>query len=181
MKAALRLPEIPILLSLLLLLSTPAATIAQDHQEADTTRTHLIAAARDIMESARFCDLITLDETGRPRSRVMDPFPPGDDMVFWLGTSRMSRKVGQIRNDPRVTLQYFAPEAGAYVTISGTAELVDDPEERALKWKDGWEAFYPDREAYLLIKVTPDWLEVVSSKHGIRGNPESMKPLVVAF
>lgn len=180
MKSALRMPAARVVLSiLLLLLAVPATSVAQDAAADDTTRAHLISAARDIMASAHYCDLITLDSTGRPRSRVMDPFSPEDDMVVWLGTRRSSRKVTQIRNDPRVTLQYFSPEDFGYVTIAGTAELVDDPAEKSARWKDAWNTFYPDREAYLLIKVKPEWLEVLS--RGIQSNPDTWEPPRVAF
>jgi len=150
-------------------------------QSPDTTRTHLLTAAREVITIAHFCDLITLDETGAPRSRVMDPFAPDSNLTIWLGTNRISRKVTQIENDPRVTLQYFSAPDGAYVTIAGTAELVDDPAEKETHWKDAWNAFYPDRSAYLLIKVKPQWLELVSARHGIRSDKVTWTPPRVTF
>lgn len=181
MKPALQRSAVSVVLSLLFLLFVaPLPAAAQDAAEQDTTRTFLIGVARDVMAAAHFCDLITLDDTGRPRSRVMDPFEPDSDMVVWLGTRRASRKVTQIRNDPRVTLQYFSSEDFEYVTIAGTAQVVDDPVEKENRWKEGWDAFYPDRNAYLLIKVTPVWLEVLS-RHGIGSDPNTWEPPRVDF
>ncbi len=146
------------------------------------TREQLIAAARNVMSAAGNCALITIDESGEPRVRVMDPFPPDSNMVVWFGTNPHSRKVEQIRNNPRVNLFYFDAGGQGYVTIAGTARLVDDPEEKNERWKAEWEAFYPNRsEAYLLIEVMPDWLEVLSGKHGISGDPETWKPPTVKF
>jgi general stress protein 26 len=134
------------------------------------------------MGSAQFCSLITLDNSGQPRARVMDAFAPDENLVVWLATSRKSRKVEQIGNDPRVTLYYFDSNTMSYVTLLGTAELVDDPLEKAQRWKDGWEAFYPgEREDYLLIRVVPRQLEVISFAHGIAGDPETWTPLSVEF
>lgn len=36
----------------------------------------LIAAAREIMQASRYAALVTLSESGAPRARTMDPFPP---------------------------------------------------------------------------------------------------------
>ncbi len=146
------------------------------------SRDTLIAAARQMMEAARFCALITLDESGTPRVRAMDPFLPEDDMVVWLGTDRRTRKVQDIERDPRVTLYYFAPQADGYVSISGTARLVDDPAEKNRRWKSGWEQYYANKEAdYILIAVTPYWMEVISYSRGIAGDPETWAAPVVEF
>lgn len=140
-------------------------------------RERLLAASREIMQGARYCALVTLDGDGQPQARIMDPFAPDEEMVVWLGTNRSSRKVEQIRSDPRVTLFYFDADTLGYVTLVGHAYLVDDPEEKAQRWKEGWEAFYPgDRESYLLIRVVPRRLEVVSIAAEINGDPVTWTP-----
>jgi len=98
-------------------------------------------------------------------------------MTVWLATNPRSRKAAEIRRNPKVTLYYFDRESAAYVTIYGTARLVNEKAEKARRWKDDWKAFYPDRARdYLLIEVIPEKLEVVSvskgwsatSGHGVR-------------
>ena len=130
----------------------------------------LITAAREIMEAAANCALITIDADGAPHARAMDPFAPEVDMKVWFGTNPDSRKVAHIRADPRVALYYFDRPSISYVTIHGTARLVDDPAEKAARWKEDWAAFYPDRdESYMLIEVTPTRIEVVSPPRQILG------------
>lgn len=139
-------------------------------------------AAREIMSAAGTCTLITLDQEGRPRARVMDAFLPEDDFTVWLGTNSKSRKVTQIKNDPRVTLFYLDQDASGYVMIHGQAQIVDDPIEKQERWKEEWEAFYQNKEeAYLLIKVTPEWMEVISNTRNIVGDPLSWEPQKVLF
>jgi general stress protein 26 len=141
------------------------------------SRDSLELVAREVMEAADYAALITLDAEGHPRARVMDPFPPEDDMSVWLATNPLSRKVEQIQADDRVTLYYFDDVGLGYVTLMGTARLVDDPEEKARRWKPGWEAFYPDRDSsYLLIQVRPHRMEVISVKHGLDGDPDTWTP-----
>jgi general stress protein 26 len=157
-------------------------THAQESGAKSLSRAELIAAAHEIMTAARYCALITLDSSGSPQARTLDPFPPDENMVVWLGTNPRTRKVAQIRRNPRVTLYYFDREAQAYVTISGIARLVNDPIEKAKRWKDEWKDFYPDRARdFVLIAVKPERLEVVNVKKGIVGDPKTWKPPSVDF
>ena len=173
--------KISVLLSLFLTASVRVD--AQTNQSKKSQReAELIAAARETMTTARYCALITLDSSGRAQARTLDPFPPDENMVVWLGTNPRSRKVAAIRRNPRVTLYYFDREAQAYVTIYGVARLVNDPKAKLEWWKDEWKAFYPDRtKDYLLIKVTPQKLEVVNVKKGIVGAPHTWNPPSVTF
>lgn len=144
------------------------------------SRDTLIATARETIGAARYCALITVDSKGRAHARTMDPFPPDENMLIWFGTNPKSRKVAEIRRNNRVILYYFDREGAAYVTISGIARLVNDPLEKARRWKDEWKAFYPDREkGYLLIAVTPQELEIVSEKKGIVGDAIRWTPPTV--
>src|SRR5256885_15646624 len=163
-------------------ISTIVATVRSQENKNPLSQAELVAAARSIMTAARYCALITLDSSSHPQARTLDPFPPDENMVVWLGTNPRSRKVADIRRNPRVTLYYFDRESQAYVTISGTARLVNDPKEKAKRWKDEWKDFYPDRaKDYLLIAVKPERLEVVNVKKGIVGDPITWKPPSVNF
>jgi general stress protein 26 len=148
----------------------------------DSSDIKLINVAMEIMTAAETCALITLDEEGRPRVRVMDPFIPENDLTVWLGTNPKSRKVHQIKKDPRVTLYYLDSNASGYVMIHGIAQIIDDQIEKKERWKDEWESFYPNKpEGYLLIKVSPEWMEVISYKHGVLGSPTTWQPPKVFF
>ena len=113
------------------------------------------------------------------------PCPPelsGSCYPVWFGTNPLSRKVSEIRHNPRVTLYYFDRESQAYVTIQGIARLVNDPKEKARHWKEDWKAFYPDRDkSYLLIEVRPLRLEVVNTKTGVIGTSRDWAPPSVNF
>jgi general stress protein 26 len=167
---------------LILLLVLAAASVAAQDTKQPLSRDELVAAARETMSAARYCALITQDSSGRPQARTLDPFPPDENMVVWLGTNPRSRKVAAIRRNPRVTLYYFDREAEAYVTIYGIAQLVNDPKAKLKWWKDDWKEFYPDRaKDFLLIRVTPEKFEVVNVKKGILGDPHNWKPPSVKF
>ncbi len=146
------------------------------------TRDQLVAAAREIMTATRYCALITTDAHGRTNARAMDAFAPDDNLVVWFGTNPASRKVAEIRRNPRVTLYYFDRENQAYVTLHGVARVVNDPQEKVRHWKEDWKDFYPDRQKdYVLIEVRPLRLEVVNTKTGIVGNSRTWNPPSVTF
>jgi len=142
----------------------------------------LVAAAKAIMEETRFCVLITLDESGHPRARAMDPFMPDENMTIWMGTGPESRKVSEIRKDPRVALYYDHTMKAGYVVVYGTAELVDDPALKEKWFKEEWGRFYADRETgYILIAVKPEKIEVLDYTKDIIGDPETWIPPSVSF
>ena len=160
----------------------PFAGMSQEQSVSDSLEMRIKSIAQEMMNEANTCALISLDKEGRPRIRTMSPFRPEEDFVVWFGTNPHSRKVEQIRQDPRVTLYYTEKDETGYVMIHGKAELVNDPDEKQKHWKEEWEAFYPNRgEAYLLIKVSPEWMEVISEKHGILGNEKSWTPHIIRF
>lgn len=165
-----------------LLLFLLAVTTDAFAQQPTFSREALISAAREIMTTTRYCALITKGGNGRVHARTMDAFAPEADMAVWLATNPRSRKVAEIRRNPKVTLYYFDRESSAYVTLYGTARLVNDKNEKAKRWKEDWKTFYPDRhKSYLLIKVTPERIEVVNVNKGVVGVSPTWQPLSVDF
>jgi len=152
---------------------SPSISYAQTKQQADLIeRDSIIVAAKETIKSARYCALITLNSKGLPHVRTMDPFPTKENFIIWFGTNKKSRKVNEIVNNSNVTLYFADPTGGGYVTITGKAKIIDDKKEKAKRWNKEWEAFYPDKDKmYVLIKVIPTQLDVLSYKHGIIGNP----------
>jgi general stress protein 26 len=161
-------------LIIMIIFILPLSIWAQEVQPSNHDRDTLIKTARELIESTRYCALITLNETGHPQVRTMDPFSPEEDMVVWFGTNPKSRKVKEIRNDSRTTLYYEAPNGAGYVVLKGHAYLIDDQEKKMRYWKKEWDAYYSDQKSnYILIKVIPDELEIVDYKHGIIGDSET--------
>ena len=120
------------------------------------------SAARQIIEAARYCALITIDETGQPRARTVDPRSPDDSFVIRMVTQPATRKIAQIEANPKVTLYYFDSARAEYVTVMGTASLTRDPDAIVRYWSEEWDEFYPDRpNDVVLIEVVPDRLEVL--------------------
>jgi general stress protein 26 len=141
----------------------------------------LLTIARTIIDSAKCRTLITVDENGKPQARAMSPFPPEENMIIWLGTSVNSRKVKQIKSNPQVMVYYYYSDGLSYVSVAGTARLVDDPEKKSHYWKEGWTRFYPDPEKdYILIQVSPERMEICSFEYKMFWDKKG-KPAYLVF
>jgi len=147
-------------------------------------RSAVIAAAIDIMQQARFCTFITIDQAGQPQARMVDPLAPDANFTIWIATNPLTRKVDQVRKNPRVTLSCFDAATSSYITVLGRGELVADGPEKQKHWKADWAPIYPNGPAgsdFMLIRLMPDRLEIVSGSRGIVGNPKTWLPVSIEF
>ncbi len=134
------------------------------------------------MKAARYTTLITLGTDGRPQARIVDPAFWDKDLTIWIATNPLTRKVAEIQRDNRVTLLYFNTKLGEYVTVLGTATLVTDSTSKVRHWKADWAPFYKSGSRgndYMLIRVKPSRLEVVSPSHKVVSDPKTWLPASV--
>jgi general stress protein 26 len=169
----------------LLLASTLALGLAAPPLPAqENERSEALMAAREVIAAARLATLVTLDSTGHPQARTMDPLAPDSNFTVYMASNPLTRKVAQIKQDPRATLHYFDPAAPAFVTLVGFAEVVTDPLERERHWKEDWAPHYdnnPTEENFRLIRFRPVRLEMMSLEHGMEADPRTWRPVTVEF
>jgi general stress protein 26 len=148
----------------------PVQLCAQSAVNKDT----LIVAAREIIKETTYCGLVTIDSTGQPQVRTMNPFPANDELITWFATSRTSRKVREIKNNPKVCV-YYANHLSAkgYVNITGLAEVIDDKELLTKMKRDYWQGIPNWRDIFVLIKIVPESIEVINYKHGLNNDPNT--------
>jgi len=145
-------------------------------------RDSILVAAREIIKETTYCGLVTLDSTGQPQVRTMNPFPLKDDFVIWFATARLSRKVHEIRNNPRVCV-YFSDHSAAkgYVNITAKAEVIDD-KDLLVKMKRAYWQNIPDwQNRFVLIKIVPLTIEVINYKHQLYNDPQTLKAPAIVF
>ncbi len=141
------------------------------------TEQKVLQAARQIIDSAYYGTLITTDAHRQPKARIMEPFAPDKNFVIYLATNPKSRKVKEIRENPIATLHYFDKKNVGYVSLYGRVYLVDNDSVKNKYWKKGWEHFYKNKkDAYMLLKFIPKYLEVISIPAGLNGDPDDWKP-----
>jgi general stress protein 26 len=139
------------------------------------------AAAVDIMKAARQCTLVTIGEDGQPQARIVEPLIAADGSV-WIATNSLTRKVQEIRKDPRVTLMFFNQAASEYVAVLGRATLVTDAARKAAHWRAEWKPFYKDEHRgadFMLYEVRPSRLEISSARHNLNNDTTTWRPVIL--
>jgi len=156
----------------------PSELIAQNSVSRDT----VLVAAGEIIRETHYCALVTIDSTGQPQVRTMNPFPANDELITWFATSRTSRKVREINNNPKVCV-YWADHLNAqgYVNITGTATVIDDKELLLKMKRDYWEGIPNWQDNFVLIKIIPKTLEVINYKHGLNNDPKTFRAPAIVF
>ena len=167
-------------ISLLVLLSANLTTELKGQNTFN--RDTLMLAAREIIGQTSYCALVTVDSTGQPQIRTMNPFPPNNELITWFATSRTSRKVREIRNNPRVCV-YYADHVAAkgYVNITGNAQVIDDKELLIKMKREYWNGIPDWQNKFVLIKIIPKTLEVINYKHGLNNDPDTFRAPHMVF
>ena len=140
------------------------------------------AAAFDVMKAARYCTLITIGADGQPQARIVDPLIAESEGAIWIATNPLTRKVGEIKRDPRVTLMFFNAAANEYVTVHARATVVTDEARKAAHWKAEWRPFYKQQTKgadFMLFEVTPFRFEVSSPRHQLNNDPGTWRPVIL--
>lgn len=134
-------------------------------------------AARTIIAAAKYAVFVTLDSTGHPQTRQVQPVDPDSAMVVRFATNPRSRKVGEVERDGRVSLHHFDPGSLAYVTLYGRARLLRSADEKARYWNPAWTPHYSDRDtSVVLVEIMPERLELVDIKRDISGDRLTWRP-----
>jgi general stress protein 26 len=97
---------------------------------------------RKLIKNARVVMLTTVGGDGRLRSRPMSAGALEDGAVWFL-TSVRSAKTAEIADNQRVSVVYASPKTDRYVSISGTATTVRDPERVRQLWTREDKAWFP--------------------------------------
>jgi general stress protein 26 len=172
----------PILSSCIILFSFGSTAKAEEKLLAGD-RDGALAAASTVIASDPYMTLITSDTAGQARARTIQFHGPDENFNFYVSTIPGTRKLQQIKDNPKVTLYFDNPEETAYVTVMGTATIHTDREtivQHDWRTADSRARFWPDfPEGYVLIRIKPGWLEVVAP--GIRARDSDWRPQAVVF
>jgi general stress protein 26 len=110
-----------------------------------------------LMENSKAVYVTTIGVDGYPRTRAMfnlrnkqqfpnqaDLFAKHDnDLMVLLSTNTSSKKLHQIKQNPKVTVYYCKPTAFHGLMLSGDVQVLDDSAIRHAVWNEGWERYYP--------------------------------------
>lgn len=81
---------------------------------------------------------------GRLVSRPMATQKRATGADLWFVTLRSSEKLIELGDDPHVNLAYYKDRTREWVSVSGTARLVDDREKVRELYQPNWRAWFGD-------------------------------------
>ncbi|ADP80207.1 pyridoxamine 5'-phosphate oxidase family protein [Pseudofrankia inefficax] len=119
---------------------------------------------------------------GVPHTRLVQHLAVEDDATVWIGTSPRSRKAAEVADNAQVCFAVEDRAAFAYVAVQATSSLVHAEEERVARWREGLEAFFPDGprgDDFVLLRLAPVRLELMSFVHGVHPDPYGLLPAVL--
>lgn len=110
--------------------------------------------------------MVTHDAEGNLHARPMSTQKEKGDKPFtgelWFMTDMNSPKIQEIRNDPRILMNYADRKDQNYVTVSGKADIVQDTAKVKELWSEPLRAWFPkgpDDPSIALIRVNADAAE----------------------
>ena len=149
----------------------------------------VLDSADALIARESFVGLASVDESNRPRVRTVRAFrlkrptTARERFTVFILTRTSTRKIGQIAKNPLVTLYFNEDQRATYATIMGRATVHRDPKNPRLQpfldsatVKFFWPAFPQD---FVMIEVTPDWLELIGP--GLWNDPNTWRPQAVVF
>lgn len=107
------------------------------------TQTESLAKLRELIEDIEIASLVTMESDGTLRSRPMATQKLSREPELWFFTNDYAAMVDNVMVHPQVCVSYAAPDKSRYVSVSGTAELVQDPARIRELWTPLLKAWFP--------------------------------------
>ena len=115
-----------------------------------------------MIKDIRVAMLTTEDESGTLRSRPMVNQQRQFDGTLWFFTRAKSEKSEEIRNNQHVNISYADHDDSVYVSLSGEAEVIQDPQKARELWNTFVQAWFPagpDDPDLALLRITVEQAE----------------------
>lgn len=129
------------------------------------TKTHnadQVAKLRELIGDMKFCMLTTVEPDGSLHSRPMAVQQTEFDGDLWFFTGKSTEKVQELAREQRVNVSFSDPKENTYVSVSGTARMVQDAAKAKELWNPFYRTWFPkglDDPDLTLLKVDVDHAE----------------------
>jgi general stress protein 26 len=131
--------------------------------------TEQLRKLNELIKNARICMFTTMTPEGRHVARPMGLQEVEFDGDLWFLTEQSSPKVAEFQQHPQVNISISDQKHNAWVSVSGTAELLHDRAKIEELWSPFYKAYFPqglDTPGLALIKVHADTAEYWDSPGG---------------
>jgi general stress protein 26 len=112
-----------------------------EHPEPESTDSRARRRAVEIAQDSRFCMVTSTAADGALHARPMTPQQVTDDLEAWFFISGTSEQAADIAERPSVNLSFDG--SSDWLSVAGTAMLVDDRRLLQEMWNPVVEAWFP--------------------------------------
>jgi general stress protein 26 len=132
----------------------------------ETRINEFLNAARETIAAVPICWLVTRSLEGGTNARAVNASPGPAESDEWTRrflVRKNSRKVGEMRAAPLITLAFQHPSGDRYVALGGRATIIDNIAEMRTMWSTDLDAHFPPGFAdanMIVIQVDVDRIEV---------------------
>ena len=96
-----------------------------------------------LIHGVKFAMLTVLTPEGHLHAHPMTTQDVEFDGDIWFIGSKDTNQVKAMQSHPQVNVSYAHPDRGVYVSVNGTAELVEDRAKLDELWSDAYKAYFP--------------------------------------
>ena len=107
-------------------------------------RSQHIEQLAELIKDVEVAMFTTTGVDGRLYSRPLGTQKVAFDGDLWFVTSANSPKIAEIALNPRVNVSYSSPSKNTYVSVAGTAEIVEDRAKIEALWSSSMKLFFPE-------------------------------------
>ena len=142
----------------------------------------ILEAARVVVAANTWCFAVTLAADGAPHARLIQPGQLQPDWSLRFLSDARSRKVQELRRDPRLTLAWQHDAERAYVTLLGRAAVNADVMAKRAIWRPEtyrWHPGGPEDPNNVLVRFTADRIELYSGARDVAPEPRGFSAAVL--
>ncbi|MBX3064502.1 MAG: pyridoxamine 5'-phosphate oxidase family protein [Anaerolineae bacterium] len=132
---------------------------------------------RELIKDVDIAMLTTMDQDGSLRSRPMGTQDFEFDGDLWFFTSVDTAKVSEIKTENRVNVSYAAPDKNRYISVSGTATLINDKAKMKEYWSPIYKIYFPDGLEDPNLRL----LKIKVEKAEYWDGPNGLIPTIIGF
>ena len=117
----------------------------------------VMRAALKLVKRSKICMLGTMGEEGYIDMRAMLNLKQRGLQQIWFSTNTSSKKIDQIKKDPRACVYYVDETNFEGLRLTGRIQILQDSRSRKMLWSEGFKIYYPlglNDPDYTVLKFT---------------------------
>jgi general stress protein 26 len=106
------------------------------------TKEEAIEKGHNLADRSAIAMLGSIGAEGYPCIKAMIKVENEGIKTIWFSTNTSSKRVGELASNPKACVYFVDQEKWMGLLLTGTVEILQDPESRKRLWREGCEIYY---------------------------------------